>query len=58
MAQNINRFTPSPSVGYDKNAYLIDINFHLQSLDHTTNQDKIYLIRIMSSLEVHSLLNQ
>lgn len=32
--------------------------FHLQSLDHATIQNKIYLIQIISRLEVYDFFNQ
>ncbi|XP_048861245.1 myosin-11-like [Brienomyrus brachyistius] len=58
VARNINTFIPNPRGGHDIHAYLQDIDFHLQRLDRVTNEDRVYLIRITSSLEVRSFLDR
>ncbi|XP_048858483.1 uncharacterized protein LOC125725659 [Brienomyrus brachyistius] len=58
VARNIDMFTPNPMGGHDIHAYLQDIDFHLQRLDSVTNEDRVYLIRITSSLEVRSFLDR
>ncbi len=39
-------------------AYLQDINFHLEMRPHVTDKDKLYLLRTTSSFEVRSFLDR
>lgn len=59
MAWNIDTFTPSPSDGYSmiSTPTYGTFDFHLQRVDHATNQARFYLIRGTSSQEVCSFLD-
>lgn len=48
----------APLGGNDIHAYLQDTDFHLRMLYETNSQDKVYLIRVTSSLEVRSILDR
>ncbi len=39
-------------------AYLQDINFHLEMRPYVTDKDKLYLLRTTSSFEVRSFLDR
>lgn len=58
VARNSNTFNPSSAGVNGIHAYLQDIDFHLGMLDQATPHDKIYLIRVTSSLEVRSFLDR
>uniref|UniRef100_A0A667X0R2 Retrotransposon gag domain-containing protein n=1 Tax=Myripristis murdjan TaxID=586833 RepID=A0A667X0R2_9TELE len=58
VARNINTFTPSPSGGHDVHAYLQDVEYHAGQLPQATDEDRLHLIRITSSLEVRSFLDR
>uniref|UniRef100_A0A667WI55 Retrotransposon gag domain-containing protein n=1 Tax=Myripristis murdjan TaxID=586833 RepID=A0A667WI55_9TELE len=58
VARNINTFTPSPLGGHDVHAYLQDVEYHAGRLPQATDEDRLHLIRITSSLEVRSFLDR
>lgn len=58
LAGNINKFTPNVSGSQDVQAYLQDIDFHLEMRANVTDRDKLYLLRSMSSPEVRSFLDR
>ncbi|XP_053089648.1 CAP-Gly domain-containing linker protein 1-like [Pangasianodon hypophthalmus] len=58
LARNINKFTPNAAGGYDVQAYLQDIDFHLETRPQATNRDRLFLLRTTSSSEVRSFLDR
>ncbi|KAL1264158.1 hypothetical protein QQF64_004513 [Cirrhinus molitorella] len=49
LAKNISKFNPGMPGCQDVQAYLKDIDFHLEMRDNVTDKDKIYLLRMTSS---------
>ncbi len=45
-------------MGQNVQAYLQDIDFHLEMQPHVTDKDKIYLLLTTSSPEVHSVMDR
>uniref|UniRef100_A0A8C1QRP9 Uncharacterized protein n=1 Tax=Cyprinus carpio TaxID=7962 RepID=A0A8C1QRP9_CYPCA len=58
LARNIPTFNPDPAGGHDVHTYLQDIDFHLQTVANVTALDKLYLLRITSSRDVHRTLDR
>ncbi len=58
LARNIGKFNPSVSNSQNVQAYLQDIDFHLEMRPNVTNKDKLYLLRTTSSPEVRSFLDR
>ncbi len=58
LARNIGKFNPSVSNRQNVQAYLQDIDFHLEMRPNITNKDKLYLLRTTSSPEVRSFLDR
>ncbi|XP_077093810.1 uncharacterized protein LOC143745572 [Siphateles boraxobius] len=58
LARNIPTITPNPAGGHDVHAYLQDIDFHLHTIPNVTTWDRLYLLRITSSHDVHSFLDR
>ncbi len=58
LARNIGKFNPSVPNSQNVQAYLQDIDFHLEMRPNFTDKDKIYLLRTTSSPEVHSFLDR
>ena len=58
LVKNITQFNPNSTEGPDIQAYLRDIDFHLEVRPHMTDRDRLYLIRSTSSPEVRSFLDR
>ncbi len=58
LARNIGKFNPSVPNSQNVQAYLQDIDFHLEMRPNVTDKDKLYLIRTTSSPEVRSFLDR
>ncbi len=58
LARNIGKFNPSLPNSQNVQAYLQDIDFHLEIRPNVTDKDKIYLLRTTSSPEVRSFLDR
>ncbi len=58
LARNIGKFTPSVPNSPNVQAYLQDIDFHLEMRPNVTDKDRLYLLRTTSSSEVRSLLDR
>ncbi len=58
LARNIGKFNPSVPNRQNVQAYLQDIDFHLELRPNVTDKDKLYLLRTTSSPEVRSFLDQ
>ncbi len=58
LARNIGKFNPSVSNSQNVQAYLQDIDFHLEMRPNVTDKDKLYLLRTTSSPEVRSFLDR
>ncbi len=58
LARNIGKFTPSVPNSQDVQAYLQDIDFHLEMRPNVTDKDRLYLLRTTSSSEVRSFLDR
>ncbi len=56
LARNIGKFNPSVPNSQNVQAYLQDIDFHLEMRPNVTDKDKLYLLRTTSSPEVRSFL--
>ncbi|XP_042593646.1 LOW QUALITY PROTEIN: uncharacterized protein LOC109092092 [Cyprinus carpio] len=56
LPRNIGKFTPSVPGSQDIQAYLQDIDFHLEMRPNVTDKDRLYLLRTTSSSEVCSFL--
>ncbi len=54
LARNIGKFNPSMPNSQNIQAYLQDIDFHLEMRPNVTDKDKLYLLRTTSSPEVRS----
>ncbi len=58
LARNVGKFNPSVPNSQKVQAYLQDIDFHLEMRPNVTDKDKLYLLRTTSSLEVRSFLDR
>ncbi len=58
LARNVGKFNPSVPNSQNVQAYLQDIDFHLEMRPNVTDKDKLYLLRTTSSPEVRSFLDQ
>ncbi|XP_042610883.1 uncharacterized protein LOC122144218, partial [Cyprinus carpio] len=58
LSENISRFNPNSTEGHDIQAYLQDIEFHLEMRPHVTDRDRLYIIRATSSPEVRNFLDR
>ncbi len=58
LARNIGRFNPSMPNSQNIQAYLQDIDFHLEIRPHITDKDELYLLGTTSSPEVCSFLDR
>ncbi len=58
LARNIGKFKPSVPNSQNAQAYLQDIDFHLEMRSNITDKDKLYLIQMTSSPEVRSFLDR
>ncbi len=57
LTRNVGKFNPSMPNSQNVQAYLQDIDFHLEMRPNVTDKDKLYLLRTTSSLEVRSFLD-
>ncbi len=57
LAQNVGKFNPSVPNSQNVQAYLQDIDFHLEMRPNVTDKDKLYLLRTTSCPEVRSFLD-
>ncbi len=58
LARNIGNFKPSMPNSHNVQAYLQDIDFHLEMRPNVMDKDKLYLLRTTSSPEVRSFLDR
>ena len=58
LSENISRFNPNSTEGHDIQAYLQDIEFHLEMRPHVTDRDRLYILRATSSPEVRNFLDR
>ncbi len=58
LARNVRKFNPSVPNSQTVQAYLQDIDFHLEMRPNVTDKDKLYLLRTTSSPEVRSFLDR
>ncbi len=58
LARNIGKFNPSVPNSKNVQAYLQDIDFHLEMRPNVTDKDKLYILRTTSSPEVRSFLDR
>lgn len=58
LARNIGKFTPSVPNSQNVQAYLQDIDFHLEMRPNVTDKDRLYLLRTTSSPEVRCFLDR
>ncbi len=58
LARNVGKFNPSVPNSQTVQAYLQDIDFHLEMRPNVTDKDKLYLLRTTSSPEVRSFLDR
>ncbi len=58
LARNIGKFNPSVPNSQNVQAYLQDIDFHLEMQPNVTDKDKLYLLRTISSPEVRRFLDR
>ncbi len=58
LARNISKFNPSVPNSPNVQAYLQDIDFHLEMRPNVTDKDRLYLLRTTSSSEVRSFLDR
>ncbi len=58
LARNVGKFNPSVPNSQKVQAYLQDIDFHLEMRPNVTDKDKLYLFRTTSSPEVRSFLDR
>ncbi len=55
--RNIGKFNPSVPNSQNVQAYLPDIDFHLEMQPNVTDKNKLYLLRTTSSPEIRSFLD-
>ncbi len=58
LARNVGKFSPSVPNSQKVQAYLQDIDFHLEMRPNVTDKDKLDLLRTTSSTEVRSFLDR
>ncbi|KAL1254771.1 hypothetical protein QQF64_017000 [Cirrhinus molitorella] len=58
LARNINQFIPSMPDGQDIQAYLQDVDCHLEMRPSVTDKERLYLLRTTSSPEVRSFMDR
>ncbi|XP_016407633.1 uncharacterized protein LOC107739903 [Sinocyclocheilus rhinocerous] len=58
LARNIGKFTPSVPGSQDVQAYLQDVDFHLEMRLNVTDKDRLYLLRTTASPDVRSFLDR
>ncbi len=58
LARNIGKFTPSVPNSPSVQAYLQDIDFHLEMRPNVMDKDRLYLLRTTSSSEVRNFLDR
>ncbi len=58
LTRNIGKFTQSMPNSPNVQAYLQDIDFHLEMRPNVTDKDRLYLLRMTSSSEVLSFLDR
>uniref|UniRef100_A0A673K3E5 Uncharacterized protein n=1 Tax=Sinocyclocheilus rhinocerous TaxID=307959 RepID=A0A673K3E5_9TELE len=58
LSKTISSFNPNSAEGHDIQAYLQDIEFHLEMRPHVTDRDRLYLLRATSSPEVRNFLDR
>ncbi len=58
LARNVGKFNPSVPNSQKVQAYLQDIDFHLEMRPNFTDKEKLYLFRTTSSPEVRSFLDR
>ncbi len=58
LARNVSKFNPSVPNSQNVQAYLQDIDFHLEMRPNVMDKDKLYLLRTTSSPEVCSFLDR
>ncbi len=58
LARNIGKFNPSVPNSQNVQAYLQDVDFHLEMRPNVTDKDKLYLLQTTSSTEVRSFLDR
>ncbi len=58
LARNVGKFNPSVPNNQKVQAYLQDIDFHLEMRPNVMDKDKLYLLRTTSSPEVRSFLDR
>ncbi len=58
LARNVGKFNPSVPNSQKVQAYLQDIDFHLEMQPNVTDKDKLYLLRTTPSPEVRSFLDR
>ncbi|XP_042616880.1 uncharacterized protein LOC122145683, partial [Cyprinus carpio] len=58
LSENISRFNPNSTEDHDIQAYLQDIEFHLEMRPHVTDRDRLYILRATSSPEVRNFLDR
>ncbi len=58
LARNVGKFNPSVPNSQTVQAYLQDIDFHLEMRPNVTDKDKLYLLQTTSSPEVRSFLDR
>ncbi|XP_026050861.1 uncharacterized protein LOC113037733 [Carassius auratus] len=56
LARNINKFNPNLAGSQDVQAYLQDMDFHLEMRSNVTDRDRLYLLQTTSSPEMRSFL--
>ncbi len=54
LTRNIGKFNPSVPISQNVQAYLQDVDFHLEMQPNVTDKDQLYLLRTTSSPEVRS----
>ncbi|XP_016366013.1 uncharacterized protein LOC107706718 [Sinocyclocheilus rhinocerous] len=57
-SKNISKFKPNSTEGHDIQAYLQDLEFHLEMRPHVTDRDRLYLLRATTSPEVRNFLDR
>ncbi len=58
LSRNIGKFNPSVPNSQNVQAYLQDIDFHLEMRPNVKDKDKLYLLQLTSSPEVCSFLDR
>uniref|UniRef100_A0A8C1TA89 Uncharacterized protein n=1 Tax=Cyprinus carpio TaxID=7962 RepID=A0A8C1TA89_CYPCA len=58
LSENISRFNQNSTEGHDIQAYLQDIEFHMEMRPHVTDRDRLCILRATSSPEVRNFLDR